>query len=233
MIISIEARLSALSSSKSKFDEVKGHYQEVLTKNGYKHTLKYSPPAQAKNKNNRKRNVIWFNPPYSKTVETNIGKKFLALVTKHFPRGSKFYKIFNRSTLKVSYGCMANVGTVINSHNRKILGETKPLEKDGCNCERGAYRGNCPVNGECLTKNVLYRATVTSDLQNYGEKNYKGITYNTFKKRHYNHEKDFRDENNKTSSELSKEIWKIKEKGGNYRIKWKLMDPTNSTNIRR
>ena len=166
---------------------------------------------------------MWFNPPYSKTVETNIGKKFLALVTKHFPRGSKFYKNFNRSTLKVSYGCMANVGTVINSHNRKILGETKPLEKDGCNCERGAYRGNCPVNGECLTKNVLYRATVTSNLPNYGEKKYKGITYNTFKKRHYNHEKDFRDENNKNSSELSKEIWRIKEKGGNYRIKWEIL----------
>ena len=70
--ISIEARLSELSSSKKMFDEVKGHYQDVLIKNGYKHILKYKPPSPVANRRNRKRNVIWFNPPYSKTVETNI-----------------------------------------------------------------------------------------------------------------------------------------------------------------
>ena len=72
--LSVEARLSTLSSSKKMFDEVKGQYQEALNKNGYKHQLRYNPPAKAANKNSRKRKVIWFN---SKTVETNIGKKIL------------------------------------------------------------------------------------------------------------------------------------------------------------
>ena len=86
--LSVEARLSTLSSSKKMFDEVKGQYQEALTKNGYKHQLRYNPPAKAANRNSRKRKVIWFNSPDSKSVETNIGKKFLALVSKHFPWGS-------------------------------------------------------------------------------------------------------------------------------------------------
>ena len=46
----VEARLSALSSSKKMFDEVKGEYQEALNKNGYKHQLKYSLPAPKNNK---------------------------------------------------------------------------------------------------------------------------------------------------------------------------------------
>ena len=207
------------------FDEAKGEYQDVLVKNGYKHELKFNPPKTS-NRNEsskRKRNVIWFNPPYSKTVETNIGKSFLALIDKHFPRGSKFYKIFNRNTVKISYGCMANVGAVISGHNKKVLGESVPLERKGCNCQRGRYRNNCPLNGECLTKNALYEGTVTSTLRNYGEKVYKGITYNEMKIRIGNHEKDFRDEQYKNATELSKEVWRIKERGGQYNIKWKIV----------
>ena len=101
--VSVEARLSSLSSSEREFDEAKGHYQDVLAKNGYAHLLQYKP-APANKRRSRKRNVIWFNPPFSKIVKTNIGSKFLKLVDKHFPRKSKFSKIFNRITLKVSYG---------------------------------------------------------------------------------------------------------------------------------
>ena len=221
--ISIESRLSALSSSKRMFDEVKGHYQEVLIKNGYKHILKYRPPAPTRGRKNRKRNVIWFNPPYSKTVETNIGKKFLALVSQHFPRGSKFHKIFNRSTLKISYGCMANIGAVINSHNKKILGEREEMIREGCNCQGTDDPGRCPLNGECLTKNIMYEAAITSNLASYGEKKYKGVTYNPFKTRLGNHEKAFRNESYRNETELSKEVWRIKEQGGEYQIKWRII----------
>ena len=41
---------------------------------------------EKKNKEKRKRNIIWFNPPFSLGVKTNVGKKFLALVDKHFPK---------------------------------------------------------------------------------------------------------------------------------------------------
>ena len=180
-------------------------------------------PEPANKRRNRKRNVIWFNPPFSKIVKTNIGSKFLKLVDKHFPRTSKFSKIFNRSTLKVSYGCMPNISSIITSHNRKILKEATPLIRGGCNCQRGRYRNNCPLNGECLTPNVLYEAELTSDLPAYGERIYKGITYNVFKSRLGNHEKDFRNRAYKDETELSKEVWNIKDKGGTFNVKWKII----------
>ena len=43
-------------------------------------------------------NTIWFNPPFS----IKIGRYFLNLVEKHFPREHKFHKIFNRNNIKVS-----------------------------------------------------------------------------------------------------------------------------------
>ena len=36
-------------------------------------------------KKKRKRKIIWFNPPYSSTVKTNVGKLFLKLVKQHVP----------------------------------------------------------------------------------------------------------------------------------------------------
>ena len=37
------------------------------------------------------------NPPYSMNLETNIGKTFLKLVKKHFPRNNSFHKISTRT----------------------------------------------------------------------------------------------------------------------------------------
>ena len=42
--------------------------------------------SQNKDKN-RSRDMIWFNPPYSAAIRTNIGQEFLKLVTKSFPPG--------------------------------------------------------------------------------------------------------------------------------------------------
>ncbi len=50
------------------------------------------------------------------------------------------------------------------------------------------------------------------NLPAYGERIYKGITYNVFKTRLGNHEKDFRNRAYKDETELSKEIWNIKDK---------------------
>ena len=39
----------------------------------------------------------------------NIGKIFLKLVDKHFPKSNKLHKIFNRNTSKVSCSCAENM----------------------------------------------------------------------------------------------------------------------------
>ena len=67
------------------------------------------------------RNIIWLNPAFSKKVATKIGRYFLNLIDKDFPRDSKFHKIFNRSSIKVSYTSMLNAKLAIILHNRKNL----------------------------------------------------------------------------------------------------------------
>ena len=52
---------------------------------------------------NRARNIVWFNAPYTQNVKINIGKTFLNLIKKHFPKDHRLYKIFNRNTLKLGY----------------------------------------------------------------------------------------------------------------------------------
>ena len=48
--------------------------------------------------------------PFSQTVSTNVAKRFLDLLDKHFPPNNQLHKMFNRSTVKVSYSCTPNVG---------------------------------------------------------------------------------------------------------------------------
>ena len=111
-----------ISSSKEIFDESSKVYQEALERSGYTHKLTYGQrDAPAKKPRSRKRKVIWFNPPYSKSVTTNVGKEFLKLIDKHFPPHNKFRKIFNRNSVKVSYSCLPNMKRKINQHNKKVL----------------------------------------------------------------------------------------------------------------
>ena len=88
----------------------------LLKKSGYNADLKYTNNKSEKTKTG-KRNIIWFNPPFSKPVSTNVAKTFLQLITKHFPRSHKLHKIFNRNTVKVSYSCMNNMSKIIKEHN--------------------------------------------------------------------------------------------------------------------
>ena len=74
----VNRRLSALSSSEQMFKSVAPTYQEALKNSGYDFNLEY-PPASENPRNstrNMKRKILWFNPPFSSNVETNIGAKF-------------------------------------------------------------------------------------------------------------------------------------------------------------
>ena len=119
--------------------------------------------------------------------------------------------------------------TLINAHNNKILEENEPLKRGTCNCQR-RYRDNCPLGGECLSQNVLYEARLNSTEENYTEKNYKGITEPPFKTRLGNHERDFNNYAYFDGSELSKEVWKIKEKGHQPTVNWKIIKQCPSYN---
>jgi hypothetical protein len=121
--LSINRRLSSISSNKEAFDRAKKPYQDALMKSGYTHILSYEEVTVGSKKRSRQRNITYFNPPYSVNVETNIGKKFLDLVDRCFPPRHKLRSIFNRNTLKLSYSCMPSMGSAITGHNSKILNE--------------------------------------------------------------------------------------------------------------
>ena len=122
--------------------------KEALKKSGFNHDIKYSPVDKSnyseRNKT-RKRKVIWFNPPYSSNLETNIGKTFLTLVKKHFPRNNSFHKILNKNTIKISYSCIRNTSSITVSHNKSIL--CSKAKEYGCNCRN--KEESCPLQNQC------------------------------------------------------------------------------------
>ena len=90
---SIAERLSNNSSNETVLNLSKVCYEEALKQSGYSNTkLKYSEQTPPKEKRNRLRNVIWFNPPFSKNVSTNVAKKFLSLINKHFSKSPHLKK---------------------------------------------------------------------------------------------------------------------------------------------
>ena len=112
----IEQRLFNNSSNETIFNEAAPPYEKAPSEAGYDVKSKHNPNKKTKQKN-RKRNIIWLNPPYSKNVATKVGHYFLKLLDKHFPRHHKLHKIFNRNTVKVSYSCTKNIKSIINYHN--------------------------------------------------------------------------------------------------------------------
>ena len=112
--------------------------QKALEKSDYRQTLKYYPSNEnvSSNKRNRKRNVIWFNPPFSANVKKNVGNYFLNLIRTHFPPRHKFSKLFNRNTIKASYSCMPNIKPEIHKHNKNTLEKAQQKHPDTrlCNC---------------------------------------------------------------------------------------------------
>ena len=129
----INDRLSSISCDEAEFDKAKPAYEQALKNSGFNSTLTYTTPSQlqssqsGKRKRQRKRNIIWFNPPFDQNVTTNIGRRFLQLLDLHFHVGHPYHRIFNRNTVKVSYCCMPNMGSIISSHNHKILKSEKRL----------------------------------------------------------------------------------------------------------
>ena len=66
----IEQGLSNNSSNETIFNEAATLYEKALSEAGYDVKLKYNPnkKKKTKNKKNRKRNIIWFNPTYTENV---------------------------------------------------------------------------------------------------------------------------------------------------------------------
>ena len=124
---SIGRRLNTISSSEAEFNNAKDDYQQALSEAGYSEMLTYDPEQRRSTRGtkNCRRNIVWFNPPYSRNVATNIGKEFFDLLRIHFPVQHPLHRLFNRNTAKLSYSCTMNLDSIIKAHNAKILRRKK------------------------------------------------------------------------------------------------------------
>ena len=117
---------------------------------------------------------------------------------------------------------MPNTKHAIDSHNKKLLTYTNTAsttETRTCNCR---IRTDCPLNGNCLTKNIIYQTTVTRQDDNSHE-TYIGLCATDFKTRFRNHKSSFTHQYKQNQTELSKYIWNLKNNNINYKIEWKIM----------
>ena len=81
---------------------------------------------------------------------------------------------------------MTNVRSATMKHNSHIIKQNKSQDQntDSCNCRSNR---ECPLNGEYMKNNMVYKATVTTQ----NTKNIMHYIATTFKERFRNHTKSF------------------------------------------
>ena len=219
--IAVNKRLSDISSDEQSFDAFKGDYERALRDSGHRSKLTYSPTQPETDEHHtprkRRRDIIWFNPPFCASLKTNIGKEFLKLIDKNFPINHHLHKIINRKTVKLSYSCTENMKTIIQGHNKKLISGKNKTPDPKCNCQN---KQQCPVPGNCCQDNVVYQASVNHEDGRHVM--YVGCTESSFKLRFNNHTKSYRNEQYKNETTLSRYLWDNNLQNSNN-IKWKYM----------
>ena len=216
-----------MSSNEEIFRKAAPPYQEALKGSGYQEKIEYEEENTGDRntkKRKRGRNITWFNPPYSANVKTNVGGKFLKLVDKHFPKGHKLHKIFNRHTVKISYSCMKSMDAIIRTHNETLIKRSQLPDnnpKPKCNCRQ---KSDCPLGGNCLETAIVYKATIRHGSE---ERIYFGLAGGTFKDRYRNHVKSLKHEKYKNETQLSKYIWELKQNNIEYALTWAVERKSN------
>ena len=225
--LGINHRLSNISSNKELFEKNTKQHQAALNNGGYNHKLEFNQNNQQNGEKwgkKRQRNIVWFNPPYNMEVKTNIGQEFLKILDESFPKNTKIGKFFNRNTVKISYSTTSNLNSYIAQHNKKILNceqsDNPPKGVNNCSCPKNK-KDTCPLNGRCLDVNIIYQAEISNNKNNSIE-TYVGLTATTFKNRLAVHKRSFI-ERQYNQTALSKYIWKLKDKGTDFSIKYKII----------
>ena len=114
---------------------------------------------------------------------------------------------------------MANVKSMVQGHNKKVLQSEADEEKSpACNCRK---KDKCPVKGLCKEKNIIYQATVTTSKST---KTYVGSSGRSFKERYNEHKQSFRNKDpNANYTELAKHIHKLNKDNIQFTLNWKLL----------
>lgn len=91
-------------------------------------------------------------------------------------------------------------------------------------------KNTCPLHRDCLLKNILYIATITSDKKNYIPRNHKEICENILKKRWANHKRSFNINRYKKDMKLSFHYWNLKAGNSKPKVTWVLKNQFSAHN---
>ena len=228
--LEVQRRLTSLSSNQAMFEAAKGPFQDALLRAGYDHLLTYNPGSSAPTtrRRRRRRSILWFNPPFCKSVKTNIGRQFLQLLDRCFPPGHQLHKILNRHTCQLSYRTMPNLGKIVAGHNSKVASPITNLEEKNCNCRgRNAI---CMMEGSrCMDSGVVYQAEVSAPTKPLMK--YVGVCAPDWKSRYRNHKTDFKYSDKRNHTKLAGYVWSLKDEGilhDDIAIKWRILARTSS-----
>ena len=115
----------------------------------------------------------------------------------------------------------------INIHKKTVTKAKPSAQARTCSY---INKSKCPLNNKCLSNNVLCKANITSTTENNRNKIYYGFSETKFKSRYANHRKSFKNRKYKTDTELSYEIWKLKEQNGNANTSQEILGIQQSHN---
>ena len=122
ILAAISKRISTNSSNKQIFQNEGPYYNNILKNSGYKDKIQFQQyeHQQTQPRRNRFRNIIWFNPIFNSNVKTDVARKSLKLVKKHFSK-YRYHKIFNKYNIKVSYSRTDNKEKPVKMYNNNEL----------------------------------------------------------------------------------------------------------------
>ena len=112
------------------------------------------------------------------------------------------------------------MGSLVSTHNTKVLSEDNVGQAEGCNCQDGPT--TCPLTTpECQKDSIIDVASVST---HNSTGHYTGLTGGTFKKRWYQHNTTFNRQDYRNKTTLSAHVWKFKIESKPHEIKWDIMD---------
>ena len=88
-----------------------------------------------------------------------------------------------------------------------MLSKTNDKNNCKCNCR---FKTNCPLNSDCLTQCLVYKATSTTSNNSFV---YYGTSERELKTRYNNHTKSFRHRECMNETELLKHVWNLTDHG--------------------
>ena len=89
-------------------------------------------------------------------LKTKVGKTFLSLIDKRFPKNHPLHLKANRKIIKLLYNFTQNLEAMMASQNRKIVENTISVKNK--NKYNFKNKDDCPVDNKCCTHCVIYKA---------------------------------------------------------------------------